>query len=333
MFPEEGRRTYVLVVYHEKYSPRKSWQSYSSHRPNASDGGLCFVFIQGITLDHRLVWLYPADQRWDYISYAAIDFYKAYFRKLSSRFEQKKVIQRILTNIARTLYVHNAEELEFEVLATELRLSTTESIPERLFELNVLERAERDNTTYLGFYFKKLRDYLIAFRALKWQNFSPEDFQSEIEKREVSGVRLDALNLYYSLASDEHKRVLDSLLYDNAQKYVHLYQEILDNNFPSFKSAFPPYTAGAIGFIGYLDLSKRVITYHGFRPIKETDKTVFFFPRSIQQNGGGLAYRVYRYGPLQWRGTNGFRTLNITKEVIWEEVKPYLVSPSWSRLS
>lgn len=273
----------------------------------------------------RIMFEVAADQRWDYISYAAIDFYKAYFRKLSSRFEQREVIQRILTSIARTLYMHNAEELEFEVLATELGLSPTETIPERLFELNVLERFERDNTTYIGFYFKKLRDYLIAFRALKWQNFSPEDFQSEIEKREVSSVRLDALNLYYSLASDEHKRVLDGLLYDNAQKYAHLYQELLDNNFPSFKSAFPPYTAGPIGFVGYLDLSKRVITYHGFRPIKGTDKTVFFFPKSIEHDNRNLAARVYLYGPLKWRGSSiDFPALDITKEVIWEEVKPHL---------
>ncbi len=272
----------------------------------------------------RIMFEVAAGKQLSYIGYAAIDFYKEYFRKLSSRFEQKEVIQRTLTTIAQALYKHNTEELEFDILATELRLPPTAPIPESLFELNVLERIKHEETIYISFYFKKLRDYLIAFDVLKWQKLSPQDFQSEIKREEISGVRLETLNLYYSLASDEHKRVLDGTLYENAREYVQFYQKILNEHFPVLKEAFLPYTSGSIGFVGHLDLSNKVITYHGFRSIKETDQPVLLFPRKSRSDIGNLAH-MHGSSRQVWRGgSNGFRSLDIMKEVIWRELEPSL---------
>ena len=272
----------------------------------------------------RIMFEVAAGKQLSYIGYAAIDFYKEYFGKLISRFEQNEVIQRTLTTIAQALYKHNTEELEFDILATELQLPPTAPLPESLFELNVLERVRHEETIYISFYFKKLRDYLIAFHALKWQKLSPQDFQSEIEKEEISSVRLETLNLYYSLASDEHKRVLDGTLYENAREYVQFYQKILNEHFPVLKETFFPYTSGSIGFVGHLDLSNKVITYHGFRSIKETDQPVLLFPRKNKPDIGNLAHM---HGSLRqvWRqSSNGFRSLDIPKEVIWGELEPSL---------
>jgi hypothetical protein len=153
---------------------------------------------------------------------------------------------------------------------------------------------------------------------------SPQDFQSEIKREEISGVRLEALNLYYSLASDEHKRVLDGTLYENAREYVQFYQKILNEHFPVLKEAFLPYTSGSIGFVGHLDLSNKVITYHGFRSIKETDQPVLLFPRKSRSDIGNLAH-MHGSSRQVWRGgSNGFRSLDIMKEVIWRELEPSL---------
>ncbi len=273
----------------------------------------------------RIMFEVAAGKQLPYIGYAAMDFYKAYFAKVSSRFEQKEVIQRTLTTIAQALYKHNTEELEFNILATELRLPPTAPIPESLFELNILERIRHEEESiYISFYFKKFRDYLIAFHVLKWQKLSPQDFQSEIEREVISGVRLETLNLYYSLASDEHKRVLDGTLYENAREYVQFYQKILNEHFPVLKEAFLPHTSGSIGFVGHLDLSNKAITYHGFRSIKETDQPVLLFPRKSRSDIGNLAH-MHGSSRQVWRGgSNGFRSLDIVKEVIWGELEPSL---------
>ena len=255
------------------------------------------------------------------------DFYEAYFEKLCARFgKQRDKIQRLLPAIANYLYEQNKDEVELDDLLKILNIPILQSLPEQLFELNILERSYREQTTYVGFYFKKLRDYLIAFRALKWQKKSEQDFRQICSLLNRQGIHLDVLNLYYSLTPlEEHKRVLDSLLYENASEFLTLYEEILNTHFPNVKQSFPPLTPATIGFVGYLDLSRTIISGHGFRPLRDKDTKVLLLPTAPKiwhkDNKGFL------FGSLRMHSTSssrGFRELDIEKEVIQQNIQPSL---------
>ncbi len=264
------------------------------------------------------------------ISYTAIDFFKEYFLQLSKRFDtlDRNMIQNVLIEIARSLYTNNSDEIDEAELKVYLSGPITIPLSPRLFELNILERHERDDLTYISFYFKKLRDYLIAFRALKWQTLLPQAFKSEIEKGERSGVHLEVLNLYYSLTSqEEHKRVLDDQLYANAYAFLSLYEEILDTDFPAFKRSFPPDTPSHIGFVGYVDFSHNAISGHGFRSLKNDEAKVLLIPTVSMPGAWMRENKGFLAGSLRMHTTGssgGFQNINIVDEVFSNNISPSL---------
>jgi len=264
------------------------------------------------------------------ISYTAIDFFKEYFLHLSKRFDtlDRNMIQNVLIEIARSLYTNNSDEIDEAELKVYLSGPITIPLSPRLFELNILERHERDDLTYISFYFKKLRDYLIAFRALKWQTLLPQAFKSEIEKGERSGVHLEVLNLYYSLTSqEEHKRVLDDQLYANAYAFLSLYEEILDTDFPAFKRSFPPDTPSHIGFVGYVDFSHNAISGHGFRSLKNDEAKVLLIPTVSMPGAWMRENKGFLAGSLRMHTTGssgGFQNINIVDEVFSNNISPSL---------
>jgi len=205
-------------------------------------------------------------------------------------------------------------------------------LPPRLFELNILERHVRDDITYISFYFNRLRDYLIAFRAFKWQHLSSQDFKGEIEKGQISGVRLEVLNLYYLVTSlEEHKRLLDGELYANASAFLSLYEKILDTDFLAFKQSFPPDTSGQIGFVGYVDFSRNAISMYGFRPLKADDTKVLLLPTTVdigrRENQRHLLLSMHSTGSLRMHSmgnSHGFQSIDIVDKVFSNHISPTL---------
>lgn len=276
----------------------------------------------------RVMFEVASEQRLPNISYTAINFFREYFLQLCSRFEssQRSMIQHVLIETAKCLYIHNADEIDETELKASLDLSVTDSLPHRLFELNILERHDHGDIKYIGFYFKKLRDYLIAFRALRWETLSLQAFSSAIEKGEVSGIRLEVLNLFYSLtSSEEHKRVLDGQLYAKASAFLSLYEEILDTNFPAIKRSFPSTTAGPIGFVGYVDFSQNAISGHGFRPLKNGEAKVLLIPTASIPGAWASGNKGFLAGSLRMHRTDsshGFQSIDIVDEVFSHNVQP-----------
>ncbi len=262
-----------------------------------------------------------------HIGYTVVNFFDAYFLQLCDRFDDDKdMIRRLLTKIADRLYIENRDEIELDDLLDALGISPLQSLPDRLFTLNILERTYREQTIYIGFYFKKLRDYLIAFHALKWQKKSVQEFQQVCSHLERHSVCLDVLNLYYTLTtSEEHKRVLDSRLYDNASAFLSLYEDVLNTHFPYLKRSFPPHTSDAIGFVGYVDFSHNIISVHGFRSLKAGDTKILLLPTApgtwMQGN------KAYLAGLLRMHSTDssrGFQDIDIAHEVLLQNVQPSL---------
>jgi len=277
----------------------------------------------------RVLFEVAANLSLPHIGYTVVDFFEAYFQKLCDRFdEQKDMIQRLLPAIAHHFYELNSDEIERDDLLNALGIPLSQSLPERLFTLSVLERTHREQTTYIGFYFKKLRDYLIAFRALKWQKISAQDFRQVFSHLERHGVHLDVLNLYYSLTSiEEHKRILDGQLHTNASAFLTLYEDILDTHFPAFKRSFPPNTSGSIGFVGYMDFSRNVISMYGFRPLKDGDAKILLVPIAPMPGAWMRENKGYLAGSLRMHSTGssrGFQDINTAHEALSQNVQPSL---------
>ncbi len=276
----------------------------------------------------RVMFEVAAQKHLSHISYSTIEFYRYYFTKLSRRFgSSKDALQHFLISAAKCFFIHNSDELDLDVIIDDLSLSSNESIPTIFFDLNILERFERDDSIYVRFYFERLRDYLIAYRAFKWPELSAQDFSEVFKTLEARSVQLDTLSLYYSLAKDEHKRVIDSSVYENACQYVWMYQDILDEHFMPFKDRFLPHTFGKIGFLGGIDLARREIAWYGVRAIRDADKPVVLLPvrKGINPSTDNAAYL---HGALRqtWRmGAKGFKDADAVKEIVWEEMQSSLI--------
>jgi hypothetical protein len=264
-----------------------------------------------------------------HIGYSVVEVFDAYFQQLCSRFdEQKDMIQRLLPKIARQFYEQNSDEIELDDLLDALGVSPLQPLPEQLFSLSILERTYHEQTIYIGFYFKKLRDYLIAFRALKWHKKSTQDFRQLCIQLDRHGVHLDILNLYYSLTSSEaHKRVLDDQLYANASAFLSLYEDILNTYFPAFKQSFPPNTSGPIGFVGYVDFSHNAISMYGFRPLKNAEAKILLMPTAPIPGAWMKENKGYIAGSLRMHRTDssrGFQNIDIVDEIFSYNVRPSL---------
>lgn len=277
----------------------------------------------------RILFDVAAQMHLSHITYTLVEFFEAYFQKLYDRFDERKdMIRRLLPKIAYRFYELNSNEIELDDLLDALGFSPLQSLPEQLFTLSILERIDREQTTFIGFYFKKLRDYLIAFRALKWQKKTPQAFQLECTHLDRHGVHLDVVNLYYSLTpSEEHKRVLGGLLYTNASAFLSLYETILDKHFSSFKQSFSPNTSGSIGFVGYVDFSQNAISSYGFRSVRNGDEKVLLMPIAPMPGAWMKENKAFLAGSLLMTYTDssrGFREINIKDEVLSQNIQPLL---------
>jgi hypothetical protein len=141
-------------------------------------------------------------------------------------------------------------------------------------------------------------------------------------------MRLEVLNLYYSLtSSEEHRRILDGQLYANASAFLTLYEKVLDTDFPAFKQSFPPDTSGQIGFVGYVDFSRNIISMHGFRPLNTADTKVLLLPVVHMPGLWQRDNKGYLAGSLRMHTTDssqGFQNISIADEVFLKNICPSL---------
>ena len=134
---------------------------------------------------------------------------------------------------------------------------------------------------FVQFYFKKFGDYFTAFQAFKWDQLREEEFRNIFNDNSCEGVQLDVLNMYYNLAIDQHKRIIDKPVYECILRGIELYEAIIKKHFQAFKKSFSVYAESGIGFVGYVYFFERkpIITFHGFRPCQERLGKDYFYCR------------------------------------------------------
>ncbi len=261
-----------------------------------------------------------------HLSFSSAEFFEIYFERSISRTADVRQAEETLKAIAGLLYQHNVDRLDEDEIRTALRLTVNESIMGELFEYGILLRSENESgTPAVGFYFQQLRDYIIAFKVLRFNTMSPKQLTEEFEKLTGHGVRADVFTLYYRLAKGEHKIVIDSEVRGNATRYLHLYTSLIEQHFPALREMFNPQTEGRIGFIAELHIVNRDLGLYGFRPLEETDNEVHFVPFQQWTRDSNLAYldgaTHFHASGSAW----GFRDgINVVAEVIDFELLPQL---------
>lgn len=226
--------------------------------------------------------------------------------------------------LAKLLFEKNSDYVDMQEVRRCFGLNALESLPEKLFLISVLDRRSSIHSEEVGFYFQRFRDYMISFCVCKWQTLSPEQFKEQSGKISlVTGVRLNALELYYMLANEKHKRILDDTLYGKALNYVGVYERILNTLLLPLKKEFKPYTCGEIGIVGYYDIIGQNMLMHGFRSISQSGPKVIFIPASGRDaiNHDGRASMLGANAGLHMTSPSCFtQNMDITKCVIKDEI-------------
>jgi len=253
----------------------------------------------------RVMFEVSSQKKLTHITYNALGFFDEYFNSIICRFDNTESVQATIFSIAKLIYEIGENYIDIGTIRSKLAIPLTGQIDERLFELNILEKQEQNGVLLIGFYFKKFRDYIIAFKILRLHLLTVEQLKAKVSELFYGKleVKRDVRNLYYTLCREEHKRVFDQPIYDKAIEYVSQYEKIIDNQFFIIKDRFPPFAKKAIGLFAYTDSLINCIIAFGYRAIDKDDPKVIFFPigTSFFSIGDHNLPVIYGTNALQFR--------------------------------
>lgn len=265
--------------------------------------------------------------RCEHLTFSTKEFYDEYYRTVLQKMpEDKDTVEIFIKTIAKVLYEKNVDSIDIGSLREGLGLRVNEQLPQSLFECNIFERTETDSESLIAFYFKKFRDYVIAFKVNRWGSIPVNDLKAYISSRILTGVQLDAISLLYRLTDIERKTVIDGPFRAKAEAYLDLYSEILDKHFPNLNHRFSPHIKAKIGFVGDLDIQRQIVRAYGFTPIGERDERVTFLPMDVSfwSEKTNLCYLLGATEMHYCSTSDGFRDIDIKSEVLKNEIASQL---------
>lgn len=208
-----------------------------------------------------------------------IQLLNKYLEKKLEKMEGDKAL-RFLKEIGRIFldeykidsHLHEfSGKISEEIIRNKLGLPLTEDLYPPLFSHGILTKSrDKSDRAYIGFYYSKVRDFIIAIHSIKLNTLSESDFKSILPKLFENPIGQDVVYWYYNATeSSVHKRMLDEYIEMRALNYVMAYSEIIDAHFYNTKDRFEPYTNGDIGIV----LSNQGgVLYYSFRAITNEDK-------------------------------------------------------------
>lgn len=253
------------------------------------------------------------------------EYFKGILQRVSE--SERETARRVLLVLARRQLEKNEEVTSELVLRGMLALRFDEDLPRPLFEASILEKSLSGSESYVGFYFKKLRDYLVAFHVERWDRQQTEEFREAWRASVWYGVQLQAALLFYQLANVDKKMVMDGAYRVRAEQYLAQYDSILQQHFPHLRDRFLPHTAGPIGFVGALDLQGARVVAYGFTVIGQGEERVKFVPILGNIWGKQETDLPYLFGAryLHYRSSSdGFNNIDVKKEVVENEITEQL---------
>ena len=196
----------------------------------------------------------------------------------------KKVLEKLDYEIANSTLIKIAEEIlkanisnevknssTYTISETELRkkliLSLNEKIYPKLFSHDILTRASTSEDSLIGFYYGRLRNFIIATKVLKLQIQTDEEFQNTIKRLIVSSIGQEILLWYYTSSICKHKVIFKEFNRSNALIFLNTYEQIIETYFYNVKDRFDPYTKENIGLTYNTDIEEGSYSY-SFFPIE-----------------------------------------------------------------
>lgn len=273
----------------------------------------------------RVLFDVARDSGQTHITFSSRQFFEKYYERSLSKTSDPRRASEVLRTLAGELYDRNTDWMSEEAARTALGLRADDVLVEELIEYQLLQRTSTDEEPLIGFYFQQLRDYVIAFRAKRFNQMAEEIFRSELSAVNAGSLRSDVLTLYYRLAPNDRRALLDKEVRENAAKYLHRYSSLIQRHFPALAADLSPRTTGRIGFVGELVIPKFVVGLHGFRPIGDGADEVHFLPMQKAASDSNLAHLSGAAGMHLRTSSNGFRDgINIDAEVIDFELLPQI---------
>jgi hypothetical protein len=176
-------------------------------------------------------------------------------------------------------------------LKKNLGMSLIEKIPEELFSFNILTRSELENGLFdIGFYYTKLRDFIVAIYSLKLPSKDGDEFKKLLSDMTKGPIGINALRWYISKSTISQKNIMFEYKKSQALLMLKKYKYMLETDFLHIKDKFEPKTSGEIGIV--ISNSKNpFIEAFGFRKIsnggekvvsvEESNRSESFFTQGV----------------------------------------------------
>lgn len=183
------------------------------------------------------------------------EYLKSTLRRSTLSYE---IAIRILSKVGKILVSSNVKDSSYykftgariSKILEELGLPTTETLPEALFERNILVKTSYENHTYIDFYYSTIRDYIICYHSFDIPTLENQKFEDLIHEFANSKIGYSAIYFYASNTKNSgHKFILEDYQKFKYLEFIESYNEYLNEHFYAIKSKFNPYTKGEIGIL------------------------------------------------------------------------------------
>jgi hypothetical protein len=137
-----------------------------------------------------------------------------YLKHKLQKTTDQELCKRYLYSISEVLLKNNTIHEDERNIRNHLQLNLNDSIPEDLFLNGLLYRYNIDNRSYIGFYFSKIRDYIISTEILFLKGINPKEINEKIIHYLDSFIGQNAVN--FRLGNCNNKELvncIDTLMY------------------------------------------------------------------------------------------------------------------------
>ncbi|MCK4655144.1 MAG: type I restriction enzyme HsdR N-terminal domain-containing protein [Candidatus Cloacimonetes bacterium] len=260
----------------------------------------------------RITFEYASQKNMKSLNFTVKRLFLLYYEKLLKPLGNDDYKKNILNQIAKIFYDENQDSINVDKILQKIK----QEIPDELFRWNILtRRTNNESETFIEFYFSKLRDFIIAFKVLKFDLQNNEYFDN-LKIRNKINVQLEVINSYYLIAEKKYKRMLDQKAYNKASNFLNYREKIIDEHFSTFKKASNPFTNKKVGIYCDVDFSNDKIKSYAFREIDEEEDKVLLNPSPSHKDFSFLA-KNYNFSSMHY-------ICDLEKKTIWKDIEEEL---------
>lgn len=211
--------------------------------------------------------------------------------------------------------------IDEQILRKQLNLGINDKLYPELFSYNILTRLSiYDGNVHIGFYYERLRNFIIATKVLKLHLLSNRDFVAMMNDLINYSIGKEVLLWYYNSSIIKHRSIIEEYYFNNALVFVNTYEKILNNHLMPIKDKFDPYTKDKIGLIINNSIDEGLKLYC-FYPIKSDEQCKILHKNFSFDNN--TFFQTFNVRTIR-SDRNGFFVSNPkskAREIIFEQLK------------